>query len=225
MEGHCFSCSARFWTVSDDERLCPRCRPPVTWGASGEDADPQYLEKVAGLTSPFTVVVDTREQRAYRFVGLQSDARKGNRRIVVPTIVSTIPAGDYSINGYVDKVAVERKTLDDFCQSFGRNREREERKVGRLSLLTAAWYMLEFRYSDLQVQRFERSEVSPKSLRRTLMAMQVRYPAVHWFFAGDRRSGEAVTYRVLEKWWWEWVGKPMRDAEKKERAVRRENKH
>jgi ERCC4 domain len=215
MEGHCFSCAVRFTTIADGERLCPRCRPPVTWGADGIDSQPEYDETAHGVTCPFTVIVDTREQRAYRFDGFKTDARQKRRRLFVPTTVNTIAAGDYSIDGCADKIAIERKSLADFCQSFGRNRAVELRKVEKLARLTFAAYMLEFTFDDLMVDRFAYSEVNPLSLRRTVMALQVRWPQVGWCFAGRRGLAEAWTYRLLEKWWVEFIERPMKEPRKK----------
>ena len=48
-----------------------------------------------------TVVVDTREQEPYTF---ESGCTEVVRR--------ALPAGDYSIEGHEDSVAVERKTLE-----------------------------------------------------------------------------------------------------------------
>ena len=50
-----------------------------------------------------TIVVDTREQEPYGF----------NPDLVRP-VRRALPAGDYSVAGLEETIAVERKTLDDF---------------------------------------------------------------------------------------------------------------
>jgi len=60
-----------------------------------------------------TVVVDTREQEPYTF---ESGCTEVVRR--------ALPAGDYSIEGHEDSVAVERKTLEDFVSTVIRSRKR-----------------------------------------------------------------------------------------------------
>ena len=55
------------------------------------------------------MVIDTREKRPYSFPR---------------SVVRGLPAGDYSIDGFEDRVAVERKTHADMYGSLGARRER-----------------------------------------------------------------------------------------------------
>ena len=74
--------------------------------------------------APVTVIVDTREQEPYSF----------DPRLVTP-VRRALPAGDYSVAGPGETVAVERKTLDDFVSTVIHSRarfRRELRKLGRL---------------------------------------------------------------------------------------------
>jgi DNA excision repair protein ERCC-4 len=65
------------------------------------------------------IVVDTREQTPYLF-----------DKADIITHVDTLPIGDYSIQGFQDRVAVERKTLDDLVGCLvGKNRDRFEREL------------------------------------------------------------------------------------------------
>jgi ERCC4-type nuclease len=59
---------------------------------------------------PFTVVVDSREQLPYEFLGMVGPAGEA---LVVPTKVKGLASGDYSIEGMGDRIAIERKSLDD----------------------------------------------------------------------------------------------------------------
>ncbi|RPH47035.1 MAG: hypothetical protein EHM91_06585, partial [Planctomycetota bacterium] len=72
-------------------------------------------------TDRVPIVVDTREQRPYRF----------DPQFVVVTR-RALPAGDYSIAGHETAVAIERKSLGDFVTSVIHERERFERELARL---------------------------------------------------------------------------------------------
>jgi hypothetical protein len=219
MEGYCFACSVRFVTLSDDERLCTACRPPITWGDLGRPDPPDYPDDGCHVMSPIKILVDTREQLAYTFDGLKTDAKRGRRKLFVPISVQTIPAGDYTIDGMVGKVVVERKTFADFCQSFGRNRQCELRKVESIAKCLVAWYVLEFPITNLIGPPPEYSSVNMRSLLGTVRALMVRYPNVGWVFAVDRRGGEVWTYRLLEKVHEEWIIKPTKRMNKSSPGV------
>lgn len=132
----------------------------------------------------FVIAVDTREQRPYRFP-------LAERR--------SLKTGDYSIVGLEDRVAVERKRLDELFTITGRDRERFERELERMAELDFAAIMVE---ADLpQILRGAAfSHVSPKAVVGSLVSWSIRYRA-HVFFAGDRRHANALTRRLLEKYW------------------------
>jgi ERCC4-type nuclease len=69
-----------------------------------------------------TVVVDTREQEPYSF-----DSDK------VSAVRKALPAGDYSLVGLEERVAVERKSLTDFVSTVIRGRKRFHRELEKLS--------------------------------------------------------------------------------------------
>lgn len=66
------------------------------------------------------IVIDTREQLPFAFKGL-------------PTVRATLKTGDYSIEGYTDRVAVERKSKEDAYGCVGASRERFKRCMSRLA--------------------------------------------------------------------------------------------
>ena len=59
------------------------------------------------------ILIDSREQEGFSFDPAVADVeRKG------------LPAGDYSVAGLIDRVAVERKSLDDFVSTVIHGRAR-----------------------------------------------------------------------------------------------------
>jgi ERCC4-type nuclease len=173
--------------------------------APAPTADPY----AAPLPAPFVVAVDDREKLAYRFAGLHADARQHCRPLVVETVTRHLPTGDYTIDGegenelcpWAEMVAIERKSAEDLFCTLGQHRDRFERELERLAALDWAAVVVEAEWSELLRSPPIRSELNPKTVIRSVMAWQVRYPTLHWWFLPGRAVAEAVTYRLLEKFW------------------------
>lgn len=133
------------------------------------------------------IIVDTREQAPYF-----SDS-------AVPTVKRGLKSGDYSLDGFEDRVAIERKSLPDLYGCIGKGRERFERELVRLSEMDFAAIVVEASLRDV-LEGFERSKVHPRSAVGSLFSWEAKY-GVHIVFAGDRRLGMAATKKLLEKWW------------------------
>ncbi len=137
------------------------------------------------MTAPELVVaIDTREQKPYRF--------PRSRR-------QTLRTGDYSLCGLEDRVAVERKRLEELFTITGRDRERFERELERMAELEYAAIVIEAGLPQI-LRGAAFSHVSPKAVVGSLVSWSIRYRA-HVFFAGDRRHANALTRRLLEKFW------------------------
>ncbi len=135
-------------------------------------------------SADLVVVIDTREQKPYRFARSE---------------VKALASGDYSIVGLEDRVAVERKTKHDAYSSLGQGRARFERELQRLARFDYAAIVIETSLPDfLRAPAFSR--MNPRAAARSLIAWSVKY-RVCVFFAGDRRHGNALTRELLEKFW------------------------
>jgi ERCC4-type nuclease len=67
------------------------------------------------------ILIDTREQEPYTFTGYEA-----------ATETATLPRGDYSLPGFQDRAAIERKSLNDLIGCLmGKDRERFERELAR----------------------------------------------------------------------------------------------
>jgi DNA excision repair protein ERCC-4 len=158
-------------------------------------------KKTPIATCPFTILVDTREQRPYTFCDIFTDKKDGRRPIEISTVRIMLGSGDYAVTSSVEMAAVERKSLEDFCGTLTAGRDRFERELARLNALSMAWVVVEADFASLLRGELGRSEVCPKTLWRSVMAWQVRFKRVHWWFCPGRAAGEAVTFRLLERWW------------------------
>ncbi len=159
------------------------------------------LDAVA--VAPFTVVIDTREQLPWDFAAIPADAHQGGESagcVVVPVVVGTLGAGDYSVQGWETRVAVERKSAADLVGTIGQGRERFERELERLAVMDFATVVVEAELSELKLNPPPHSQLQFKTITRSVQAWQQRYPRVHWMFLPGRRAAMLWGYRVLERW-------------------------
>jgi DNA excision repair protein ERCC-4 len=135
---------------------------------------------------PFTVVVDTREQRAYPVPG---------------AITAKLEAGDYSILGLESIVAVERKSLADLFGTVGAGRKRFEAELAKLAKLRYSAIVIEGDFGEMFNDPPKHSKtIKPQSIAASLIAWSVRFN-VHVWFGTDRENAYAITLHILEKFW------------------------
>jgi ERCC4-type nuclease len=152
--------------------------------------------------APFVVVVDSREQAPYRFTEIERDRFDGGGILMIPLQTGrALPSGDYSIVGYESRMAVERKSLVDLFGSVGRERKRFEAEIERLNEFEFAAVVVEDEIGNMILHPPPQSQLSPKTITRTIQSWSIRYPMVHWFFLPGRRAAEVWTFRLLEMYW------------------------
>lgn len=142
---------------------------------------------------PFTVVIDSREQLPLAF---------GNW----PTAFAALRSGDYSIAGYEDRIAIERKSLPDLFACVGRERERFERELERLASLDYAALVIEAPLERL-LRGYQRSQVPGRTVVGSLLAWSVEY-RLPVFAVRGRRMAAAVVRKLLVKWFKYRVAEP-----------------
>lgn len=157
--------------------------------------------KPTTMLFPATVVIDSREKCPFGFEGLSSDAKDGSLPLIVRTVRAGLPSGDYSLLNLESSVAVERKSISDLFGTVGRGRDRFERELERLNQMTFAAVVIEAGWVDIIHEPPPRSELSAKSIFRSVISWQQRFPRVHWWPCGSRRLAEVTTLRILERFW------------------------
>ena len=130
------------------------------------------------------IVIDTREQEPYAF--------HPERAAVVRR---ALPAGDYSVEGMEQRVAVERKTLPDLVQTVIRERERFRRELQLLSGYEAACVVVEAGLPDILSGHY-RSAAHPHSVLGAVASIIVDY-GIPVFFCGDRPCARQFTEAYL----------------------------
>lgn len=136
------------------------------------------------------ILVDNREQRPFPFSGPRYEG--------VEVETGTLAAGDYSLAGLADRVAVERKELSDLVQCLGRERERFERELQRGAALDTFAVVVEASWADLAGGKY-RSRLNPHAACQSVAAFMGRYRAP-FLFAGSRAAAEYVTWSFLRQY-------------------------
>ena len=144
------------------------------------------------MTSKFTIIIDSREQRPYMFKNIKPEPPE--------TIVKGLATGDYSIDGLENKICVERKSIADLFSSVGSGRKRFEREMARMSEFDYAALIIESSLSSIFTNPPSRSKMNPKAVFRTLISWSIKYD-VHIWPMWDRESAEKVTYLILKKYY------------------------
>jgi ERCC4-type nuclease len=134
-------------------------------------------------------------------MGLHTTVGKSREPLEVCTRVAHLATGDYSILGLTDRVAVERKSLEDLFGTLGRGRDRFRDEFERLAEMDVAGVVIEASLSDIIKRPPEHSRVSPRAVVATVISWSQRWPSIHWWFADSRRLGEIFTFRILERYW------------------------
>lgn len=171
----------------------------------------QMSDHDVAVVCPFTILVDSAEQQPFEFKGIRADADQQYRPMLVKTEWRPLGRhpdgmGDYSIDGLVGQVHLERKSIPDLqgtLLAFGDRRDRFEVELSNLSRCKSAAVVVEGTIAQAVIvpERGKKpKQINAKIMLRSILAMQQDY-AVPWFFCDDRRMAEVVAFRFLERFW------------------------
>ncbi len=138
-----------------------------------------------------TIVIDSREQEPYSFDPRLTNAER-----------RALQAGDYSVGGLEDQVAVERKTLDDFVSTLIHRRRRFRQELGKLSRYRAACVVVEAELLDVLGKRY-RGEARPAAIVGSTLSILLDY-RVPVVFCGNRQAARHFTRGFLLAAWKRW---------------------
>lgn len=146
------------------------------------------------------IIVDTREQTPFLFKSITP----------APTVVrATLKTGDYSLDAYQDKIAIERKSLPDFLGSVGSGRARFVRELERGADMDFFAVVIEASWPDIIAEiKVNHPKMSSKSVYASCIAWNIRY-GVHVYPCPSRGFAEVTTYRILQRYYEDNHGKKI----------------
>ncbi len=130
----------------------------------------------------FKIIIDSREQEEYSFS--------------CPSIKKKLDAGDYSIEGFETRVAVERKSLEDFVKTVIRGRKRFYKELLLLKNYDHACVVVEGSLRDVLKGNYQ-SGAHPNSLLAIAIVITVNF-RIPVFFCGDRQAACRFTEEYLK---------------------------
>ncbi len=114
------------------------------------------------LVTPFTIVIDNREQRPYDFASVPPRrAKEEGRERLVKTERRYLKTGDYSLDTLESSVGIERKSLEDLYGTLGRGHARFKREMERLQAMDFAAIVIEA--TKAQIMQPERHWIEVQS--------------------------------------------------------------
>src|SRR5262245_37537530 len=87
---------------------------------------------------PVAIIVDIREHLPFAFDQIAADEEQGGGIWRVHTVRQCLPSGDYSLDCYASKIAVERKSIADLFGTIVHGRDRFVRELERLNEMNFA---------------------------------------------------------------------------------------
>lgn len=171
-------------------------------------------DPVTPLVVPFVILRDIQEKNPWFFTGLRADAPDNYRPLLVRTVSRYLGegCGDYTIEGHEGQLSIERKGLADCFGTILAGRNRFVRELENLNATRDyAAVVVEADWSEIStcsLQHWEADGIPEraramrrKTVIRSILAWQLRYPTVRWWLLPGRRAAEAWAFRLMERWW------------------------
>jgi len=138
------------------------------------------------METDMVIIIDTREQRPYDFGDIKAEKKK-------------LDSGDYSVAGFEDRIAIERKTVEDLIGTFIKRREAFYAELRRLQDYDATCIIVEGSLKDIYGKKYV-SSISPIAVMGTIMhiLIEMKIP-IH--FCGNRQCAREFVIAYLIKAW------------------------
>lgn len=140
------------------------------------------------IAPPFTVIKDTREQEGYFFNKFDSCAGMIDHKL---------DTGDYTLQGFEDKICVERKgCVEELAVNLGQKKYAFMDEIERMKTFDHKFLVLEFSLEDLlkfpdetriPVKNKGSLKITGKYMLKCLIEFEL-YHNVHVLFCGNKRN-------------------------------------
>ena len=175
-------------------------------------------DKGTCLKLPFTVLIDSNEGSPWMFKNIVGDAKDGGKILQVETKWQSLgryprSLGDYSIDGHVGRVAIERKSMADiqgtvlgWSEDGGETRrQRFEKELENLGYIPFSIVIVEASLLDclnhMPSYGVKSADDNKKIFWRSVMAYQQDFPTVQWMFCGSVRMAEEYALCWMRRYW------------------------
>ena len=132
------------------------------------------------------VVVSQREKQPWNLPGVETEE-------------DHLKTGDYTVEGFEDQFAVERKSVNDLATSVGSERERFEAEIRRAQEMDYFVVIIEGSKKDVEEHQYY-SEIHPNAVLGTCEKWPIKYNNLEFIWAGNRKRAAEECLRRLDKW-------------------------
>jgi|ETNvirnome_2_300_1030623.scaffolds.fasta_scaffold00052_43 ERCC4-type nuclease len=136
----------------------------------------------------YTIIIDTREQKPL-----------WNKNVVV----KKLDVGDYSIEGFEDKIAIERKSLGDLFGTLGGGHKRFKKELERSKSYDYFAIVIEGSYTNCINKDFPNSYFSKMRgyvITSILFTLHVKYD-INIFFANNRIESKKIIKELFKSYY------------------------
>jgi ERCC4-type nuclease len=147
----------------------------------------------------FTVIKDTREQDGYFFSAFNTCAGM---------IEQKLDTGDYTIQGFEDKICIERKgCVEELAVNLGQKKQAFLNEIERMKVFPHKFLVLEFSLEDLvkfpdetriPVKNKASLKITGKYMLKCLFEFQL-YNDVHILFCGNKYNAFLAVSSILKR--------------------------
>lgn len=148
---------------------------------------------------PFTVIKDTREQDGYYFSAFNTCAGM---------IEQKLDTGDYTIQGFEDKICIERKgCVEELAVNLGQKKHAFMNEIERMKVFPHKFLILEFSLEDLvkfpdetriPVKNKASLKITGKYMLKCLFEFQL-YNDIHILFCGNKYNAFLAVSSILKR--------------------------
>jgi ERCC4-type nuclease len=133
------------------------------------------------------ILIDDREKTAWEFPGVETEEAR-------------IETGDYTIKGFEDRFAIERKSINDLAKSVGSERDRFESEIKRAQSMDNFAVVIEGTPQEVRNGAYY-SKIHPNAVMGTVQKWPWRYNTLEFVWAGDRERAPQEALRLLDRWY------------------------
>jgi ERCC4-type nuclease len=148
---------------------------------------------------PFTVIKDTREQEGYFFTAFNTCAGM---------IEQKLDTGDYTIQGFEDKICIERKgCVEELAVNLGQKKHAFLNEIERMKDFPHKFLILEFSLEDLvkfpdetriPIKNKVSLKITGKYMLKCLFEFQL-YNDIHILFCGNKYNAFLAVSSILKR--------------------------
>jgi DNA excision repair protein ERCC-4 len=113
---------------------------------------------------------------------------------------ATLKVGDYSVRGFEDKIACERKQISDLIPYCTSDHVATKVKMSKLEKMEWAGLIIEARESEVY-HPYAHSAASPESIRQALASFSVKHK-IHIYIGDRERITRWMIDRFIKFWVW-----------------------